>query len=245
MVAATHTTIEAESEETFAVCLCLSVWRPVHSAPLPSPRGRLVGWQREDGLASMGSRRRWDDALHLLALLMLLLSPVPPRARARRDAEVYCGVCRALVDEIDWAVKKVDPKKTIQVGSFRISPDGSQKPNEIPYARSETHLLELFEDICSSMDDYALYVDPDTQKRSYMRFAPRDSEKMGSVDFKNFKFDPENSKSLKFVCENIVEEYEDEIISLFTHEADHVADKLCNAKSEFCDPSVQTLHPEL
>lgn len=49
------------------------------------------------------------------------------------------------------------------------------------------------------MDDYALYVDPDTQKRSYMRFAPRDSEKMGSVDFKNFKFDPENSKSLKFV----------------------------------------------
>lgn len=55
----------------------------------------MVGWQREDGLASMGSRRRWDDALHLLALLMLLLSPVPPRARARRDAEVYCGGERA------------------------------------------------------------------------------------------------------------------------------------------------------
>ncbi|XP_062900501.1 protein canopy homolog 1-like [Mobula hypostoma] len=189
----------------------------------------------------MGSRPRWDIAL-LLAELLALCSPW---ACAERDAETYCGVCRALVDEIDWAVKKVDPKKTIQVGSFRISPDGSQKPNEIPYARSEIHLLELFENICSNMDDYALYVDPDTQKRTYMRFAPRDSEKMGSVDFKNFKFDPENSKSLKFVCENIVEEYEDEIISLFTHEADHVADKLCSERSEFCKPSVQTHHPEL
>ncbi|XP_069770881.1 protein canopy homolog 1-like isoform X2 [Narcine bancroftii] len=143
----------------------------------------------------MGSRPRRDVAL-LLGWLLALSSPW---ACAERDAEVYCGVCRALVDEIDWAVKKMDPKKTIQVGSFRISPDGSQKPNEIPYARSETHLLELFETICSNMDDYALYVDPETQKRTYMRFAPRDTEKMGSVDFKNFKFDPENSKSLKFV----------------------------------------------
>ncbi|GCB79752.1 hypothetical protein scyTo_0017002 [Scyliorhinus torazame] len=117
--------------------------------------------------------------------------------------------------------------------------------NNISYARSETHLLELFETICSNMDDYALYVDPETKKRTYMRFAPRDSEKLGSVDFKNFKFDPENSKSLKFVCEGIVEEYEDEIISLFAHEADHAADKLCSEKSEMCDPPSQTHHPDL
>ncbi|XP_067908061.1 protein canopy homolog 1-like [Heterodontus francisci] len=188
----------------------------------------------------MGSRRCWGLALLLAALLALSC-----QVRGGKDAELYCGVCRALVDEIDWAVKKVDPKRTIQVGSFRISPDGSQKPNEIPYARSEIHLLELFEYICSNMDDYALYVDPETQKKTYMRFAPRDSEKMGSVDFKNFKFDPENSKSLKFVCESIVEEYEDEIISLFTHEADHVADRLCSEKSEMCDPSRQTPHSEL
>uniref|UniRef100_UPI00398E5073 protein canopy homolog 1-like n=1 Tax=Pristiophorus japonicus TaxID=55135 RepID=UPI00398E5073 len=186
----------------------------------------------------MGSRRRWGVAL--AALLALCV-----QVRGEKDPQVYCGVCRALVDEIDWAVKKVDPKKTIQVGSFRISADGSQKPNEIPYARSETHLLELFENVCSNMDDYALYVDPETQKKTYMRFAPRDSEKMSSVDFNNFKFDPENSKSLKFVCESIMEEYEDEIISLFAHEADHVADQLCIEKSEMCEPSMQTPHSEL
>ncbi|XP_020366418.1 protein canopy-1 [Rhincodon typus] len=189
----------------------------------------------------MGSRLRRGT----LALLLVALLALSPQVRGEKDSELYCGVCRALVDELDWAIKKVDPKKTIQVGSFRISPDGSQKPNEIPYAKSETHLLELFETICSNMDDYALYVDPETQKKTYMRFAPRDSEKLGSVDFKNFKFDPENSKSLKFVCESILEEYEEEIISLFAHEADHVADKLCNEKSEICDLSRQTPRSDL
>eukprot|EP00062_Callorhinchus_milii_P022103 gi/632979529/ref/XP_007906521.1/ PREDICTED: protein canopy homolog 1 [Callorhinchus milii] len=153
--------------------------------------------------------------------------------------------CRGLVDEIEWAIKKVDPKKTIQVGSYRIGPDGSQKTNEILYARSETHLSEILEDVCSNLDDYSLYEDPETQKKTYMRFAPRESEKMSSVDFNNFKFDPENSKSLKFACETIVEEYEDEIISLFTHETDQVADMLCIEKSEFCEPSQASPHTDL
>ncbi|GCC31916.1 protein canopy-1 [Chiloscyllium punctatum] len=189
----------------------------------------------------MGSRRRRGA----LALLLVALLALSPQVHGEKNPELYCGVCRALVAELDWAIKQVDPKKTIQVGSFRISPDGSQKPNEIPYAKSETHLLELFETICSNMDDYALYVDPETQKKTYMRFAPRDSEKLGSVDFKNFKFDPENSKSLKFVCESILEEYEEEIISLFAHETDHVADKLCSEKSEICDLSGQSFHSDL
>ncbi|GCB63754.1 hypothetical protein scyTo_0013243, partial [Scyliorhinus torazame] len=75
-----------------------------------------MGWWRCRGLA-----------LLLAAVTLLLLLP---QVRGAKDPEVYCGVCRALVAEIDWAIKKVDPKKTIQVGSFRISPDGSQKPNE-------------------------------------------------------------------------------------------------------------------
>ncbi|XP_010079904.1 PREDICTED: protein canopy homolog 2-like, partial [Pterocles gutturalis] len=34
--------------------------------------------------------------------------------------------CRALVDELEWEIAQVDPRKTIQMGSFRINPDGSQ-----------------------------------------------------------------------------------------------------------------------
>lgn len=42
--------------------------------------------------------------------------------------------CRALVDEMDWAISQVDPKKMIQTGSFRINPDGSQSIREVSRA---------------------------------------------------------------------------------------------------------------
>lgn len=39
--------------------------------------------------------------------------------------------CRALVDEMEWAIAQVDPKKLIQTGSFRINPDGSQSVKDV------------------------------------------------------------------------------------------------------------------
>lgn len=50
------------------------------------------------------------------------------------------------------------------------------------------------------MNDYALYVDPDTHNKLYRRFAPRNSESsVDFPDFKNFQFDgPEASNDLKF-----------------------------------------------
>ncbi|KAK2092938.1 hypothetical protein P7K49_029467 [Saguinus oedipus] len=51
------------------------------------------------------------------------------------------------VDELEWEIAKVDPKKTIQMGPFRINPDGSQLVVEVPYARSVAHLTELLEEM--------------------------------------------------------------------------------------------------
>ena len=36
------------------------------------------------------------------------------------------SVCRAIVDEVSYSIGKVDPKKTIQVGSFRVDSKGNQ-----------------------------------------------------------------------------------------------------------------------
>ena len=41
------------------------------------------------------------------------------------------AACRALVDELEWEIGQVDPRKTIQMGSFRINPDGSQSVVEV------------------------------------------------------------------------------------------------------------------
>ena len=44
--------------------------------------------------------------------------------------------CIGLLDEMDWEIKKVDPKKTIQVGSFRVDPQGNQKLYEVGFSIS-------------------------------------------------------------------------------------------------------------
>ncbi|KAG8443565.1 hypothetical protein GDO86_012100 [Hymenochirus boettgeri] len=144
----------------------------------------------------------------------------------KRDPVLYCGACRALVEELYYEIRKIDPKKMVVV----------------PLAKSELYLTEVLENVCEKMNDYGLYVDPSTQEKSYRRFAPRDNEGIGSVDFKNFKFNPEESNTLKYACERVVEEHEDEVISVITKEAENLTNKLCTEKTGLCK---EFLHGEL
>ncbi|XP_068195452.1 protein canopy-1 [Antennarius striatus] len=168
--------------------------------------------------------------------LTMVLSVFIRSCQGKRDEILYCSACKAIVDELNYSISQVDPKKTINIGSFRLNPDGTLKDKKVPFARSETHLSELLDGVCSSMTDYALHVDPDTQIRQYMRFAPRTGQNTGDFpDFKNFQFDgPEASNTLKFACETVVEELEDDIISLFSRETEDVQLELCNRISDYC-----------
>lgn len=51
--------------------------------------------------------------------------------------------CRALVDELEWEIAQVDPKKTIQMGSFRINPDGSQSVVEVTVTVSPNKVAQF------------------------------------------------------------------------------------------------------
>ena len=50
------------------------------------------------------------------------------------------SACRALVDEMEWAISQIDPKKMIQTGSFRINPDGSQSIREVSL-QQQSHVI--------------------------------------------------------------------------------------------------------
>ncbi|XP_072707731.1 protein canopy homolog 1 [Ciconia boyciana] len=54
-----------------------------------------------------------------------------------------------------YDIKKVNPKRTIDVGSFQVNPDGTQERSKVPLAKSESNLTELL-----------------GQKRRWERFAP-------------------------------------------------------------------------
>ncbi|XP_077153632.1 protein canopy homolog 2 isoform X1 [Ranitomeya variabilis] len=175
-------------------------------------------------------------------LLAVTLVPLFSCSLARRGQDVHCGACRALVDEMEWEISQVDPKKTTQKGSFRINPDGSQSITEVPYARTESHLMELLEHVCENMKHYGEKVDPDTQRKTYVRVLSRDGKTM---DASNTNIDKEVIADLKFTCERIVEEYEDELIEFFSHEKENVKDKLCSKRTDLCDHAVHIPHDEL
>ncbi|XP_068123748.1 protein canopy homolog 2 isoform X2 [Hyperolius riggenbachi] len=175
-------------------------------------------------------------------LLLVILVSILTGSQARRGQDIRCGACRALVDEIEWEISQVDPKKTIQKGSFRINPDGSQSMMEIPYVRSETHLIELLERVCERMKDYGEKTDPTTHRKIYVRVLSRDGKTM---DASATNLEKEMLSDLKFTCEHIVEEYEDELLEFFSHETDNVKDKLCSKRTDLCDHAVHIAHDEL
>ncbi|KAK7915647.1 hypothetical protein WMY93_011408 [Mugilogobius chulae] len=173
-----------------------------------------------------------------IAVLFLLLDVT--RA-ARQPQDIRCGACRALVDEMDWAISQVDPKKTVQTGSFRINPDGSQSIREVPLARSEGNLLDLMETVCERMQDYGEVVDA-SERKTYIRIKSRTGE---SLDLSEATLDSRVSSSLKFACETIVEQHEDELIEFFSHEMENVKDHLCSKRTDLCDHALEIPHDEL
>uniref|UniRef100_A0A3Q2P374 Canopy FGF signaling regulator 2 n=1 Tax=Fundulus heteroclitus TaxID=8078 RepID=A0A3Q2P374_FUNHE len=182
------------------------------------------------------------EAALLLASCVVVCLLLGHSWAARQGQDIRCGACRALVDEMDWAISQVDPKKMIQTGSFRINPDGSQSIREVPLARSEGNLLELMESVCDRMEDYGERTDPSTNRKSYIRIKSRNGEAM---DVSEATLDSRVTSSLKFACETIAEHHEDEIIEFFAHETDNVKDKLCSKRTDLCDHALNIPHDEL
>ena len=63
-----------------------------------------------------------------LFITMLLLQMNHVEAKHKANLVKYmCDICSAVVDEAEHMIGKVDPKKKVEVGSFRINPDGKTK----------------------------------------------------------------------------------------------------------------------
>nr|XP_020043073.1 protein canopy homolog 1 [Castor canadensis] len=92
------------------------------------------------------------------------------------------------------------------------------------------------------MNDYQLEEHPETKEKFFKRYAPRKGDKIYK-EYKKFFFYSDAYRPLKFACEAIIEQYEEEIFSLIAQEARYLADKLCSEKSDLCGTSAN--HTEL
>ncbi len=49
------------------------------------------------------------------------------------------------MDELNYSISQVDPKKTINVGSFRLDPDGTMKDRKVQY--TDVQFLAMYGDL--------------------------------------------------------------------------------------------------
>lgn len=176
-------------------------------------------------------------------LLIYCMVGLYATSEARREitSDIYCGACRALINEIEYAISQEDPRQTITVGSFRIDPTGKQKQTKKPYAGSEVHLTEVMENVCAKMTDYAERTDPETKQKSYVRFNSRNGE---DVELNNVSINVVTGKILQSACENIIEEYEDDVLRLYREGSPEIETRLCSTETKLCE-SAPSGHTEL
>jgi len=149
-----------------------------------------------------------------------------------------CLVCKALVEEIEAAIHKVDPTKKVEVGSHRLNGDGTQNRKLIPYARSQEHLLEVVDGVCKGFEDYAQAKYKSSGEPTIIRLMTHEGNMNPLMSQVDMVPDDDLNTRLKFYCENIVEDLEDTILEEFATEGENRDIELCSKKSSYCEPVV-------
>ncbi|KAE9556259.1 hypothetical protein FO519_000598 [Halicephalobus sp. NKZ332] len=158
--------------------------------------------------------------MNYLVIAVLLL----PIVIASKETSLPCGACLMIVTEVEKAVRAVDPRKKISVGSFRVDPKGNQNINEIPYARSEVFLTEALEDVCDKYKKYTQAVHPVSGKLTYVH------EDL-VVQYKRI-----NGKTSKLhdACNDIIDNHEADIMRFMSRESDSSVHEFCHTTIGVC-----------
>ncbi|XP_014240188.1 protein seele [Cimex lectularius] len=153
--------------------------------------------------------------------------------------ELKCLVCKRVVEEMEKAVDKVDPKKRVEVGTYRLDHKGDQSQRTVELRKSEVYLTELMEKICNKMDDYVRARSKATGQLHVIPLITEDGQMNSLIGELDIIQDSDLNKSLKFYCENILEENEDGFIKTFANMSENLDITLCSNVAGLCNEKVQ------
>jgi len=185
----------------------------------------------------------------LFYFLFCILLSTPAYVFSKKNkvytSEYKCDVCKAIVEEIEHDISKVDPAKTIQVGSFRVDPNGKTRTVQKKYARSETHVSELVDDVCGKISENYIEFDDDKKTKRMKRLTTMDGKINGNIDYNQLMEDVKNGgegditkkgKTIKFQCNKVVEQMEDDLMEYFQNDDEDKPDAhtMCAELTDYC-----------
>jgi len=218
------------------------------------------------GLISRVSSRTYRYSTFIMRNILLpLLFAI---AFAKKDPVLYCDVCRGIIAEYRQAVKALGTtaKTTIVAGQGRLSSDGKLKTKKslIPKYVSKDWLEEVFEDgkICNAIsNDYVKWFGGADHKQWRIgRIMTYDGKMNTDVDLgylqtgqgearEVMEKDPsDRTRSLRWYCENTVEDLEERLYEALSKEGaylDGPTKKICQEIAGWCgDDMVDELYPD-
>ncbi|KYM95109.1 Protein canopy like protein 2 [Cyphomyrmex costatus] len=146
-----------------------------------------------------------------------------------------CLVCRAAMNELETVVLNANPNKLVDVGNFRMDADGNTIRKKVPLGRSEIHISILLDNICEKLSDYVRATrKSDNQLIIFNLMSPSGGMNpiMSEVDIIQ---DGDLNKSLEHYCSAIVNEFEDDIVSLYVDGIYNKKKELCTKISNICN----------
>ncbi|XP_017891362.1 protein seele isoform X2 [Ceratina calcarata] len=145
---------------------------------------------------------------------------------------------RSTIKEIEGEIAKIDPSREIEIGNYRLDAQGNIIHKKVPLARSEVHMSDVLDNICEKMSDYVRATYKSNGQLTILNLIDPVgggmNPEMSKVDVVQ---DGDLNKSLKYYCEEIVEEHEESIISLFVREERNIRGQLCTDVAKLCDPA--------
>ncbi|XP_028136294.1 protein seele [Diabrotica virgifera virgifera] len=150
------------------------------------------------------------------------------------STELRCLVCEKSIYELTKKVNRLDPNKKVDVGGYRLDVDGNYGHKSIPQTRSELALSELIEGVCTEMDNYVRAKRKRDGSLTLLNMLSEDGTMNPDWSEVDIIQDGDLNKSLKYYCESIMEEYEDEIIKLYQEDETDVSDTFCVKQSNIC-----------
>jgi len=170
--------------------------------------------------------------LLLFGLFLIFVDAEPKEVDLKH---VKCLVCRASMDELENEILKTNPNKLVEVGNFRMDAEGNTIHKKVPLGQSETHISILLDSICDKLTDYVRGTrKSDNQLVIFNLMSPSGGMNpiMSEVDIIQ---DGDLNKSLQHYCSAIVEEYEDDIISLYVNNVQKKKKEFCTKISGICN----------
>ncbi|KAG5317039.1 CNPY1 protein, partial [Acromyrmex heyeri] len=194
--------------------------------------------------------------LLFLGLFFIIVAVEPKEVDLKH---LKCLVCRAAMNELENEVLKANPNKLVNVGNFRMDADGNTIYKKVPLGRSETHISILLDNICEKLSDYVRATrKSDNQLMIFNLMSPSGGMNpiMSEVDIIQ---DGDLNKSLehyvsavyyvlyllnvlssliwinRFQCSAVVEEFEEDIVSLYVNGISNKKKELCTKISNMCN----------